>query len=73
VNTTDADLFEYEGNTYLFYHTGWQDTRGSIRVAMYAGTMKECLESYFPTNVPPVHFNTREKKFVYPEGWRNPE
>ena len=48
INNTDADIFEWEGNTYVFYGTGDQATWGTIRVAMYAGPMRELLEAYFP-------------------------
>ncbi|MCX5757170.1 MAG: hypothetical protein NTU83_01425, partial [Candidatus Hydrogenedentes bacterium] len=33
INNTDADLFEFEGNTYVFYATGDQQTWGTIRTA----------------------------------------
>jgi hypothetical protein len=48
VNNSDIDLFEWEGNTYLFYATGDQQTWGSVRVAMYVGPMKSFYESCFP-------------------------
>jgi hypothetical protein len=48
INNSDVDLFEWAGNTYVFYATGDQDTWASIREAMYAGPMKEMLEAYFP-------------------------
>ena len=48
INNTDADLFEFEGNTYVFYATGDQATWGTIRAAMYAGPMREMLDSYSP-------------------------
>ena len=48
INNSDVDLFEFEGNTYVFYATGDQATWGTVRLAMYAGTMKEFFESYFP-------------------------
>ncbi|MBX7258676.1 MAG: hypothetical protein K1Y02_20105 [Candidatus Hydrogenedentes bacterium] len=67
INNTDADLFEYEGNTYIFYATGDQQTWGTIRVAMYQGSMKQMLESYFPSNVPMIVFNAREGKYIYPQ------
>ena len=37
VNNSDVDLFEFEGNTYLFYATGDQQTWGSVRLAMFPG------------------------------------
>ena len=66
INATDADLFEFLGNTYLFYGAGWQDSRGTIRVKMFPGTMKECLESYFSKAVPGIQFDAREGKYIYP-------
>jgi len=66
INNTDADLFEWEGNTYIYYATGDQETWGTIRVAMYAGPMKEMLEAYFPTNVATVRFEAKQRKYVYP-------
>jgi hypothetical protein len=66
INNTDADLFEYEGNTYIYYATGDQATWGTIRVAMHAGPMKQMLESYFPAGRPVIRFDTRERKYVYP-------
>ncbi|MCX7425577.1 MAG: hypothetical protein NTW96_08140 [Planctomycetia bacterium] len=66
INNTDADLFEFEGNTYVYYGTGDQATWGTIRVAMYAGPMKEMLESYFAVNVPMIRFDAKQRKYVYP-------
>ncbi|HVV72898.1 MAG TPA: hypothetical protein VHI52_15595, partial [Verrucomicrobiae bacterium] len=59
VNNSDVDLFEYEGNTYLFYATGDQQTWGSLRVAMFPGTMREFYESYFPVGVPMLRVSAR--------------
>jgi hypothetical protein len=67
INATDADLFEFLGNTYIFYGAGWQDSRGTIRVKMYPGTMKECLERYFSDDVPSIKFDAREGKYIYPD------
>lgn len=67
VNATDADLFEFMGNTYIFYGAGWQDARGTIRVKMYPGPMKECLESYFSDKVPTIKFDARKGKYIYPK------
>ncbi len=67
INNTDADLFEYQGRTYIYYATGNQYDIGTIRVAMYNGPMKEMLEAYFPEGVPAViQFNTKEKRYIYP-------
>ena len=67
INNTDADLFEWEGNTYVYYATGDQQTWGTIRVAMYAGPMKQFLEAYFPENAPKITFDARLGKYTYPE------
>jgi hypothetical protein len=48
INNSDIDLFEWEGNTYLFYATGDQATWGSVRIAMYLGAMKQFYETCFP-------------------------
>ena len=67
INNTDADLFEFEGNTYIYYATGEQTaTWGTIRVAMYAGPMKEMFEAYFPAGATMITFNARERKYTYP-------
>ena len=68
INNTDADLFEFEGNTYIYYATGEQTVDwGTIRVAMYAGPMKEMLEAYFPSGVPTIKFDAKQRKYVYPQ------
>jgi len=67
INNTDADLFEFEGNTYIYYATGDQATWGTIRVAMFAGPMKEMLEAYFPTGAPMVTFDARQRKYTFPQ------
>ena len=66
INNTDADLFEFEGNTYMYYATGDQQSWGTIRVAMYAGPMKQMLEAYFPAGVPTIKFDAKQRKYIYP-------
>ncbi|HOH30721.1 MAG TPA: hypothetical protein PLC40_13670 [Candidatus Hydrogenedentes bacterium] len=66
INNTDADLFEFEGNTYMYYATGDQATWGTIRVAMYAGPMKEMLEKHFPEGVPMIRFDAAQRRYLYP-------
>jgi len=66
INNTDADLFEYEGNTYVYYATGDQATWGTIRVAMYAGPIEEFLEAYFPPGVPMINFDATKGRYIYP-------
>jgi alpha-L-fucosidase len=64
INNTDADLFEWEGNTYVYYGTGDQETWGTIRVAMHSGPMKPFLESYFPDGVPMIRFDARQGRYL---------
>lgn len=47
-NNSDVDLIEVDGKTYLFYATGDQETWGTVRVALFDGSMKHFFESYFP-------------------------
>jgi hypothetical protein len=61
VNNSDVDLFEWEGNTYLYYATGDQQTWGSVRVAMYLGPMKNFYESCFPADLQPVEVSAKTK------------
>jgi hypothetical protein len=58
-NNSDVDLFEWEGNTYLFYATGDQKTWGSVRVAMYPGPMQKFYESCFPAGTPMVEVSAK--------------
>ncbi len=67
INNTDADLFEWEENTYVFYATGDQQTWGTIRVAMYPGPMKQFFERHFPEDTPKVVFDAKLGKYLYPE------
>ncbi|MGH7972164.1 MAG: hypothetical protein ACREIC_25905, partial [Limisphaerales bacterium] len=60
VNNSDVDLFEYEGNTYLFYATGDQQSWGSVRVAMHTGPMRDFYESYFPAGLPTINVSARK-------------
>lgn len=61
VNNSDVDLFEHEGNTYLFYATGDQQTWGTVRMAMFPGAMTEFFTSYFPNGAPMIRVNARTK------------
>jgi hypothetical protein len=72
INNTDADLFEFEGNTYLYYATGDQATWGTVRIAMYPGSMKRLLESYFYPDVPMTTFDAMKGRYAYPPGKRSP-
>lgn len=59
INNSDVDLFEWEGNTYLYYATGDQATWGSVRMAMHAGPMRQFFESCFPAATPGMMITTR--------------
>lgn len=59
-NNSDVDLFEFEGNTYVFYATGDQATWGAVRVAMYPGGVKRFFESCFPENVPMITLTAKK-------------
>ena len=61
INNSDVDLFEWEGNTYLYYATGDQQTWGAVRVAMAAGSMKAFFESCFPAGAPTVKVSAKTK------------
>jgi hypothetical protein len=58
-NNSDVDLLEFEGRTYVYYATGDQETWGTIRVAMFEGTMKCFFESYFPNNISSIKVSAK--------------
>jgi hypothetical protein len=51
-NNSDIDLFEWEGNTYVFYANGDQKSWYSLREALFLGPMKELFEVHFPAGTP---------------------
>ena len=59
VNNSDVDLFEYEGNTYIFYATGDQQTWGTVRMAMFPGPLRAFFTSYFPDGAPTIKVSAR--------------
>ncbi len=59
INNSDVDMFEWEGNTYLYYATGDQATWGSVRVAMHAGPMRQFFEACFPAETATVRISAR--------------
>ncbi len=61
VNSSDVDLFEYQGNTYLYYATGDQATWGTLNVAMCPGPMKAFFEGYFPDKADLVTVSTKRE------------
>lgn len=60
INTSDPDLAEFKGRTYLYYSIGDQRTYAKLKRAVYPGPMREFLKSYFPKGVPTVEFSARE-------------
>jgi hypothetical protein len=61
LNNSDVDLFERDGQTYLFYATGDQATWGAARVAQYAGPMREFFAGHFPEGLPTVRLTAVRK------------
>ena len=59
INNSDVDLFEWKGNTYLYYATGDQATWCSVRVAMYVGPMRQFFDSCFPAGTAGVSVTTK--------------
>ena len=59
INNSDVDLFEWEGNTYVYYATGDQATWGSVRVAMHAGPVRQFFESCFPAGTTGTSITTK--------------
>ena len=51
INNSDVDLLEYQGKTFVFYATGDQETWGTIRVAMFDGSLQRFFTSHFPDGV----------------------
>jgi hypothetical protein len=55
ISTSDVEILEFEGNTYLFYAASTQTARppgwSAVREALYQGTMKKFFESWFPDGV----------------------
>ena len=67
INNTDADLFELDGNTYVYYVTGDQSGKwGTIRLAVFGGSMKEMFGAYFPAGTPMIRFDAKRRKYLYP-------
>jgi hypothetical protein len=60
-NNSDIDLFEWEGNTYLFYATGDQQTWGNVREAMFLGPMKTFFEACFPAGSKMIEVSAKTK------------
>jgi hypothetical protein len=66
INATDADLFEVDGKSYIFYATGYQSASGGdIHQAMYNGSMQQLLEAHFPAGVPTMKFDAVAGRYDY--------
>lgn len=66
ISTSDVELMELEGNTYLFYAASTQTARppgwSAVRVAMSPEPMKQFLESWFPEGAKMEEVTTRHAK-----------
>ena len=49
INTSDPDIIEHRGKTYLYYGIGDQRTWARLKRAVYPGAMHEFLEGRFET------------------------
>ncbi len=58
-NNSDVDLFEWEGNTYVYYATGDQATWGNVRVAMHMGSMQQFFQGCFPAGTAGVSITAK--------------
>ena len=47
INTSDADLAEFQGKTVVYYAIGDQKTWANLKHAVYPATMQEFFEAYF--------------------------
>ncbi len=48
INNSDVDILEYDGKTYLYYATGDQATWGTVRIAVYDGSLENFFIVHFP-------------------------
>lgn len=55
------DLFQYEGNTFVYYATGDQQTWGDVRVAEFHGPLRDFFTGYFPEGTAMLRASTLEK------------
>jgi hypothetical protein len=55
ISTSDVEVMEFEGNTYLFYASSTQTARppgwSAVRAALYEGPMEKFFESWFPDGI----------------------
>jgi hypothetical protein len=58
-NTSDVDMIEIDGKTYVYYATGDQETWADLKQAVYPGPMQEFFESYFPEGAAMTEVSTR--------------
>lgn len=59
-NASDVDLIEVDGQTYLYYAIGDQETWSTIRVAMFDGPIKNFYEDHFPEDANLIQVSTKE-------------
>ena len=49
INASDADLVEFQDNTFVYYCVGDQRTWGNVKRARYPGSMAKFFESWYKT------------------------
>lgn len=59
INNSDVDLLEYGGKTYLYYATGDQATWGTVRIALYDGSLANFFIRHFPESLPRIKATAR--------------
>jgi hypothetical protein len=68
ISTSDVEIMEFEGNTYLFYAASTQTARppgwSAVRAALYPAPMKQFFESWFPEGVQMETVITNHKSIV---------
>jgi len=66
ISTSDVEIMELEGNTYLFYAASTQTARppgwSAVRAAMYLGPMKQFFGKWFPEGAKMEEVTTRHVK-----------
>jgi predicted GH43/DUF377 family glycosyl hydrolase len=66
ISTSDVEIIELEGNTYLFYAASTQTARppgwSAVRSAMYQGPMKQFFGKWFPEGAKMEEVTTRHVK-----------
>ena len=54
INTSDSDIIEWDGKTYVYYAVGDQRTWMNAKRLVFPGTLPEFFEGYFPRDAEAV-------------------